>query len=429
MNSAARQQVGFATTLSLVVGSIIGVGIFVVPASLAPLGWNAPFGWVVSSSGALCLAFALATLTRGGEGIQSHIQYELGPTAGFIAAWSFWCCCWASIAIVALAAATALSRINPQLADPAVATPLAISFVVILTFVNAMGIRSAGRMQVLTTLIKVIPLVAVILLFALRSGRGEPAQPLAQLPLSFDGVAMASALTLFALTGFENATTPVGKVSNCRRNIPLAMMIGTLLVAMLYLLSSTSVLFLLPSATVSVSTAPFADALAVEWGEGAVVLAATCIAVSALGGLNANVLASGELAYAMAVRNDLPRFFGRTRTDGTPVVAQCIAGAFGIGLILLAANRGGESIFTFIILVTTVGNLMMYLPGAIAAFRADRRPVARLIICIAGVFIFFSFYGAGLEANLWGLLMVVCGLALRAAGRFAAVGRTVAETT
>jgi APA family basic amino acid/polyamine antiporter len=86
MQDAARQQVGLATMLSLVVGSIIRAGIFVLPASLAPLGWNAPAGWLVSSSGAFCLAFALALLTRGGEGIQAHIQQALGPTAAFLAA-------------------------------------------------------------------------------------------------------------------------------------------------------------------------------------------------------------------------------------------------------------------------------------------------------------------------------------------------------
>jgi basic amino acid/polyamine antiporter, APA family len=426
MRDAALQQVGLTTMLSLVVGSVIGAGIFVLPASLAPLGWNAPVGWLVSSSGALCIAFALASLTRGGEGLQAHIGQAFGPTAAFVAAWAYWCSCWASISIMALATGTALSRIAPQFADGNVATGAAIAFVIILTAVNALGIRSAGRMQTVTTLIKVVPLVAVVLAFALRSGSGRQVPALAPTPVTFEGVATAAALTIFALTGFENATTPVGKVRDSRRTIPLAMMIGLFLVAVLYLLSSTSVLFLLSPAAASASPAPFADALGGEWGEAAVVGSAACIAVSAFGCLNGNILAAGELAYAMALRADLPSVLARTRADGTPVPAQCFASALGVGLILLAANQDAASIFTFIILVTTVGNLVMYMLATIAAFLAVRSMFVRLVIPVAGAFIVFAFYGAGFEANAWGWLLVVSGLAARSATRHVRARRTLA---
>ena len=126
MTEAARQEVGVATMLSVVIGSIIGAGIFVLPVTLAPLGWNAAGGWLVSGAGALCLAFALARLTRGGEGIQTHVEQVFGPTAAFVAAWAFWCGAWTSTALLALAAGSALSRINSHFGDVAVVTPLAI---------------------------------------------------------------------------------------------------------------------------------------------------------------------------------------------------------------------------------------------------------------------------------------------------------------
>jgi amino acid transporter len=84
------------------------------------------------------------------------------------------------------------------------------------------------------------------------------------------------------------------------------MLLGTTFVALLYLLSSTSVSLLLSSSAVSSSPAPFADALASEWGETAVQAAAFCVAVSAFGCLNAGILACGELTYAMALKGDLP---------------------------------------------------------------------------------------------------------------------------
>src|SRR5205085_1967839 len=132
----------------------------------------------------------------------------------------------------------------------------------------------------------------------------------------------AVALTLYALTGFENATAPVNKVRNPARIIPIALVGGTLFVVLLYLVSSTSLLLLLTEGEITGSTSPFADAIAHYWGNGAALLAIAAIAVSAFGCLNAMILGTGELAYSMALRGDLPAMFARTRRGNTPVAAQ-----------------------------------------------------------------------------------------------------------
>ena len=137
MSEVPKQKIGLPMTLAMVLGSIIGAGIFMLPVALAPLGWNAAIGWLISGSGALCLAFALSLLTRCGQGIQAHIEEAFGPVPAFVAAWSFWCAAWTSNAALAIAAAAALSRIEPRLADSAMITTISISFVVVLTFVNA----------------------------------------------------------------------------------------------------------------------------------------------------------------------------------------------------------------------------------------------------------------------------------------------------
>ena len=168
-----------------------------------------------------------------------------------------------------------------QFGDAALVTPVAISFVIALTAVNALGIRSAGRMQILTTAVRIIPLLAVILIVLLRAGRGQAPEPIAATPISLDNVAAAAALTLFALSGFENATAPVNKVKNANRTVPLAMIIGTTYVPQLYLFSITAVTFLLSPAAETSSPAPFADAMANEWGQRAVQIAVFCVALSA----------------------------------------------------------------------------------------------------------------------------------------------------
>ncbi len=413
----AEQKIGLIATLSVVVGSIIGAGIFMLPVSLAPLGWNAALGWLLSGSGAVCLAFALSRLTCRGEGIQAHLEEAFGATPAFVAAWSFWCGVWTTNAALAIAAASALSRVDDRLADTDAATPLAISFMIALTAVNALGVRSAGRVQLLTTLIKIVPLIAVVLLLFLRTVRGDPMQPVSPTPIALDNIATATTLTLFALLGFENATTPVNKVENARRVLPIAIVGGTAFVAFLYLLSSTAVPLLLSSSATSASPAPFADALASEWGETTVVVVAACIAVSAFGCLNSGILAAGELGYAMAARGDLPRLLARTREDRTPVWSQCLAGGFGVGLILLNSNRETGSLFTSIILIATVGMLVMYLLGALGALRTASSTMTRGLIIGGILFAIFAFYGSGLEASAWGVLLIGIGLVTRLVAR------------
>ena len=115
--SDKRPLMGPWMTTALVVGAMIGAGIFVLPASLAPFGANAIIAWIVSGAGALAIAFALATLARrDGHGIQAYIERELGSWVGFFVAWAFWVSVWVSNAVLGLAAAAGLGRIAPALA-------------------------------------------------------------------------------------------------------------------------------------------------------------------------------------------------------------------------------------------------------------------------------------------------------------------------
>jgi APA family basic amino acid/polyamine antiporter len=405
-------------TLALVVGSIIGAGIFMLPVALAPLGPNAVAGWIVSGIGALCIAFALARLvTADGAGLQAYIEREFGPVAGFVVAWSFCASQWAANAALAIAAASAVARINPMFDGASSIAALAVAFIVILTAINAAGARAMGRLAVLTTVLKLLPLLAAILLVGLVSSQGRELQPLAPVPVTIDSLAAAVALTLYALTGFENATAPVDKVRDPARNIPRSLLIGTGFVALLYLLASSSVLVLLTQEQAASSVAPFADALATGWGETAAIFAALGMAISAFGCLNGGIMVAGELSYSMALRGDLPAALAKTRGINTPVVSQAVAAGLAILLVLLNSSRTTAGLFTFVILLSTVSVLVVYLIGALAALK--RRPgFGASAVVVAGIlFIAFAFYGAGVEANLWGLVLLAIGVALRAVVR------------
>lgn len=409
------QTIGIWMTSALVVGTIIGSGIFMLPVSLAPLGRNALVGWVISGIGVLCIAFAMGRLSRlGGDGIQANIEREFGPTVGFLVAWSFWVSNWVAQASVAIAAASALSFAGPQFGGQDAALLGAIGWLIILTAINAMGVRAAGGFSLVTVAIKLLPLLAVIWLFAERGASGGAFEPLPALPLTFANLAAATALTFFAFTGFEGATTPVGKVRDPSRTIPRALIDGTAFVIVLYLIAGTAIQLLLPADVVAASPAPFADALVSRWGHGAATFAALTIAIAAIGCLNGLILATGELGYAMALRGDLPAVMAKTRGVNTPVVSQAVGTGLSILLLLANSSKATANLFTFIILLSTASVIIVYLTSALAAWKLNPAAGTRAIVAVAVVFIAFATYGIGLEAGLWSLALLAAGLLIRA---------------
>lgn len=408
-------------TTAIVVGSMIGAGIFMLPVSLEPLGGNAIYGWVISGLGAMTLAFSLARLTEpDGAGIQAYIERSFGATVGFLVTWAFWVSSWTASAALAIATASAMARIAGGLNTPPAIAATAVAIIAFLAAVNATGARSAGRVAVVTTLIKVLPLLGVVAILFWNGSRGEPLQPLSPIPISFDNVAAAAALTLFALTGFENATAPVRKIRDPARTIPRAILGGTAFVAAIYLLSSTAVMLLLPGAEIVSSPAPYADAIGRSWGEVPALLTAGAVAVSAFGCLNCGILVNGELGYSMASRGDLPVFLARTSRSGTPVLSQLFGASLAIILVLLNGNRSTAGLFTFVILLSTSATLVLYAVGACAALKKRNSPAQSAII-LAGIgFALFAFYGAGMEANGWVLVLLLSGLAIRTIMRWKA---------
>lgn len=415
MNATEKPQtIGFWVTTSVVVGSIIGAGIFLLPVSLAPLGANAIVSWLVSGVGILCIAYGMARLSRlGGQGIQANVEKEYGQTVAFLVAWSFWVSYWSSMASVAIGAASALAFAGIDFGGATGILLFSIFWLVALTAVNALGVRAAGGFSLVTVAIKLLPLLAVIWLLIERGVGPEPYVALPPVAITLAGVASATALTFWALTGFESATAAVGKISNPERTLPRALIAGTAFVVILYMFAGTAIQRLLPVDVIVASHAPFADALVSHWGRGIALFAGVTIAVSAIGCLNNLVLATGELGYSMALRGDLPKRMAWTRGVNTPVVAQVVGSSLAIILLLSNSSKATASLFTFTILLSTAATLVVYLTAALAAWRCSPRLVSRLVLAIGVLFLAFVTYGVGTEALLWCAVLQAIGLALR----------------
>jgi APA family basic amino acid/polyamine antiporter len=405
------QMLGPWMTLALVISGVIGVGIFFLPIALAPLGGSVPIGWLISGIGVMSMAYCASRIVSpDGGGLQAYVENELGAGAGFIVTWVTWCSSCVGNPAVALAAAAALASLFPVLGGHLVI--LASAFFAILTLVNLRGIKAVGELAVVTVLIKILPLIAVIVIAAMLGTSGAPLQPIDVPPASLGNIATASALCLFALTGFEFSLSPVGKIRNPERNLSRALVIGLAGITIGYLLTTLSLSLIMPNSAIAKSIAPFPQAIGIHWGPVAASLAAVAMAVSAFGTLNASILACGEMLYSMSLRNDVPRVFSRTNRFNAPYAALLTSVAIGFVLLILNESKGTTQLFTFITLLAADSVLYLYSAAAIAAAIKDKKPLTTIACVIGLAFVLFAFYGSGLESFLLSLGLLAIGAAI-----------------
>lgn len=411
-----RNGLGPWMSLAIVVGAMIGSAIYLLPAVLAPFGPNIPFAWLLSIGGTMCIALGMARLAaRIPGGPTAYVTLAFGDVPAFLTMWSYMVSVWAGITAVALAIAGALSFVFPAIASGAGLFIVAAGSIVLLAIFNLISVRTAGRLQVTTTLIKLVPLFAVLVLVAVKFAGGHPDEPLTSTPVAPPGILAAAALTLFALTGFEVGPITAPVTENAERNVPRAQILGVAITGVIYLSATLAVLWLLPSTSAATSKAPFAEAIAPLLGPVAGTVVALIAAVSALGANNALLLGVSELTRAVAARGDLPEVFARTRANGVPYVAIITAAGLSIALLLFNSAPAFVSVYAFVALVSAIATLLLYAmcSAAVLKLKMTGSLFGTIIAVVAVLYSLAMFFGAGWEATKWGLLFALSGIPIR----------------
>ena len=419
----ARRPLGFWMATALVVGNIIGSGVYLLPASLAPYGPNSLVAWLFTATGAVLLAIVFAALSRafpraGGPYVYTRVAF--GEMAGFVVAWGYWVSVWVGNAAIATGAVSYTSTFAPWIASaPGASAIVTIGVVWLLTFVNCWGVRTAGWVQAVTTVLKLLPLVAVAVVGGFFLHR-EALASFTEVPLTVDGTTAAATLALWALLGFESATVPADKVEDPSRTIPRATLVGTVVSAAFCLLACSLVLLIVPAARLSVSNAPFADAARVIWGDAAASAVAVLAAVSAFGALNGWILLQGELPFAMARDGVFPRPFARESGRHTPVFALVFTSMLVTALVVMNFQGSMAQAFKFFILLATSANLVAYLVCSLALLRllwqgrlaGSRRGIPWLAAAgaLGATYSLWAIAGAGKDATFWGAVLLVAAL-------------------
>ncbi|MFO1467225.1 MAG: amino acid permease [Steroidobacteraceae bacterium] len=430
MSAAAPHRIGFFTCVALVVGNTIGSGIFLLPSSLAEYGLASLIAWGFTAAGALALAVVFSRLARAfprAGGPYAYTEEAFGPFVAFIVAWGYWVSIWVGNVSIATGGVAYLTSLAPQLNRiPGSSATLTLCILWLLTLVNCRGLRASAWVQNVTTVMKVLPLLAIAGL-ALFSIHAEDFARNAAIPVTLHGVTAAATLTLWGLLGLESATIPADKVVDPARTIPRATLAGTFGTALIYVLACGAVLILLPTAQLKASTAPFADVARMFWGEPAARLLAAFAAISAFGCLNGWILLQGELPCAMARNGVFPQFFARVSARNTPDRAMIAGSLLVSALILMNLSKSMVDIFTFMILLSTTSCLVMYTLCALALLRlqftgrlpGEVRPSLPLaaIALAALAYSLWAIIGAGESAVLWGFGLLLAGVPVYAITR------------
>src|SRR6516164_1523825 len=381
--TGAGQASGFGlpVAIALIMGSIIGVGIFNLPTSLAGIGPITLVSMALTTVGAIALALMFAALARrlpadGGPYAYSRVAF--GNRVGFFNAWSYWISSWAGNAGIAVGWVLYVEVFINKSHNKLITVLLVLVGLWVPAAINISGVKNMGSVQMVTTVLKFVALafMSIVGLFYIKSANFTPWNVSGQSAIGAIGSGMA--IALFSYIGVEVASVAAGKVRDPDRNVPKSTVFGTLATAVVYMLSLIAVFGIVPSSELAKSNAPFSTAInSMFGGTWAGYVMSVVVIISGFGALNGWTMICAEMPLAASKDGLFPDRFQRISKNGVP--AYGIIAATTLASIAMAVNyigSGGAEVFTTLILMTGITVAIPYGFSALAQIKwriVDRR--------------------------------------------------------
>jgi APA family basic amino acid/polyamine antiporter len=415
------KPLGFWMCTALIVGNMIGMGIFMLPAALAPHGMNSFIGWAITVIGCVFIAHVFAWLARAmpnEDGPYGYTRRAFGNGVAFFVMWCYWVSVWITNAALAVGVVGYLTALFPALTvSPLLPPATALALIWFFVLVSLSGARMSGRVQIASAALKLLPMGAVMLLGAwiLFTDSHAYVAHLPTTPLSLDATAAAGTISLFAMLGVECATLPATKVDQPATTIPRATIAGTLIAAAIYVAVCAIPLLLIPQAELAQSNAPYADLFNRYWQAGTGRWLAIAVIVSGLGALNGWTLLAGEVTASFATHGIFPAALKAPNRHGAPTWALLLMGVLASVMVVMNYSRSLAEGFAFLTMVVTAASMPLYLAGGLAIVKFWKHgslttlQAAPLLLLLSAamscLFSLWAFYGMGQEAFLWALVL------------------------
>ncbi len=425
MNSVNTKIIGFWRGWSIAVGCAIGSGIFMMPTLLAPYGLIGFGGWLIAGAGSILVALTMSRLVRripktGGPYV--YANEGLGHFAGFIIAWTYWIACITAIAGISIAFVSYLGFFIPAISNSALLSLLAsLVLVWLIVTLNIFSIESSAKFQVVSTLLKLLPLFFMMFLglVGFDSNNLPEMNPTNANP--FILLATVTTLVMWSFVGIETATVPAENFINPEKTIPKVLIAAVLSVLTIYILVSIAVAAIVPADELMNSSAPFALAATKILGFSGGVIIAFGALISTLGSLNANTLTAGNITFAAARDKLLPSKFLTLSDAGTPIFSFILAGSFVSFLLMLNYTKGLIDAFIFFAMLSTLSTLIAYLFCAMAELKflknddsSKQRNTAIFLTFGTFLYAFFAIWGAGMEIVFYSFMLILVGMPMYA---------------
>lgn len=420
----SENKLGLWTSTSLVVGNMIGAGIFLMPAAMASFGGIGLLGWIFSAIGSFFLAKVFSNLSKlvpgANGGPYAYTRAGFGDFAGFLVAWGYCLSICCANAAIVVSFVSAMSVFFPVLsANPTAAVLTGLITIWFITWINTRGVAVSGKFQLITTILKLVPLLLIAIggLFFIKFANFQPFN--LSTKSTFGAITTTATMTMFAFVGIECATIPAGSTENSGKTVARATILGVLVVTLIYILGSFSVMGVIPAAALEKSATPYADAAVIIYGPAARYIVSAGVAIAAFGALNGWILVQGQVPFAIAKDKLFPGIFARLNKKGVPNWGMVISCTVISILMIMNYSKGLVEQFRFLLLLSTLSVLVPYLLSAGAYIilgtkknALHKASLASIVLLGLAAFIYslWEISGAGEQTVYYGFLFLMAGV-------------------
>lgn len=420
-NTATIKKMGVVQLIFLTLINMMGSGIILLPTKLAEVGTISIISWLVTALGSLALAYSFAKcgrFSRKAGGMFGYAQYAFGTGGNFMANYTYVISCLVTnvtIGITAVGYAVELFTITLSPSEVCLTT---IAILWLTTLANVGGSTFTGRLGSLTVWGVIIPVVGLCIVgwcwFSPQlyiSAWNPHHKPF------FSAVSASISITLWAFLGLESACANSDAVENPERNVPIAVLGGTLGAAVIYILSTNVIAGIVPNQALVNSSAPFGVAFSQMFNPatGKVIMALMCLAC--IGSLSGWQFTFAQVCKSGAEAGFYPKIFTRINSAGAPTKGMLILVIGQTIVTFMTISPSLSKQFDILVNLAVITNLIPYLLSMAALMTMQKlanvakneRTITTVIMIIATAYTYYALYSAGFEALTWGALATFLG--------------------
>ncbi|GJH42808.1 putrescine-ornithine antiporter [Pasteurella canis] len=422
--SAKNNKIGVVQLTILTMVNMMGSGIIMLPTKLAEIGTISIVSWLVTAVGSTALAYAFAQcgmFSKKSGGMGGYAEYSFGKAGNFMANYTYGVSLVIANTAIAISAVGYGSELLEVTLSPTAIAGWTIFTLWLATVLNFGGARITGNISSFTIWGVIIPVVGICLIgwYWFDGEMYVSAWNPHNVP-TFEAIGVSISMTLWAFLGLESACANTDVVENPERNVPIAVLGGTLGAAVIYIVSTNVIAGIVPNMELANSTAPFGLAFAHMFEETAGKIVMGLMVMSCFGSLLGWQFTIAQVFKSSAEEGYFPAFFKKVTSKDAPIVGMVTITAIQSLLSLMTISPSLNKQFNVLVDLAVVTNVIPYLLSMAALMvlqKVEKVPenkakITTIVAFIGSVYSLYALYAAGEQAMLYGSIATFIGWTL-----------------